>query len=464
MGRPRIGISLALTVCRFGYSQSFSFSPRDLAAILALPLISLAGPAHAQPTQLYTPPPIAPEADPKLPCATDAQRSALAEIRRQWKERYDKFVADDKATDAAIDAHYAALEKYFYTEHPEVKKAYQALSAAQKALREDLSAIDKLFRRYHELIKQAETQCSQKGADTIVEQPSLPPMESPNRAPAKPKTDISDVLRPPQKTNEQPHEWVEQPTLPKMEVLPQTVPKADTASQPAKNADSAKEAKATQTNARGHWIDTKTGKTVASGPIVGQVDDGSGHYVQRAVLPDAGDPNRAFDPGTGRNFARDSNGHWIDTKTGKAVASGPIAGQVNDGSGHYVQRAVLPNAGDPHRAYDPETGRNFAWQADAVKPPTQAKTKTTHPKKAKKRARARTKTTTRRTATKKRNGSDDAQAGGVHLDIMIGGVGGHGRRREHSDRERSGREREHGGDHERRGGSLLGGFGIGIGR
>ncbi len=97
------------------------------------------------------------------------------------------------------------------------------------------------------------------------------------------------------------------------------------------------------------WIDVKTGKPVFSPPYV---PDSQGHY--HVVLPDAGDPNRAYDPESGRNFARE-NGQWIDVKTGKRVFSPPY---VPDSNGRY--HVVLPDAGDPNRAFDPDTGRNFA--------------------------------------------------------------------------------------------------------
>lgn len=102
---------------------------------------------------------------------------------------------------------------------------------------------------------------------------------------------------------------------------------------------------------RYQWIDVKTGKPVFSPPYV---PDAQGHY--HVVLPEAGNPHRAYDPETGRNFVRE-NGKWIDVKTGKPVFSPPY---VPDGQGHY--HVVLPDAGDPNRAYDPETGRNFARQ------------------------------------------------------------------------------------------------------
>lgn len=106
------------------------------------------------------------------------------------------------------------------------------------------------------------------------------------------------------------------------------------------------------------WIDVKTGKPVFSPPYV--PDSGGNYHV---VLPSAGDPNRAFDPETGRNFARE-NGQWIDVKTGKPVFSPPY---VPDSSGKY--HVVLPSAGDRNSAFDPETGRNFARDESAPSTP-----------------------------------------------------------------------------------------------
>ena len=99
---------------------------------------------------------------------------------------------------------------------------------------------------------------------------------------------------------------------------------------------------------RYQWIDVKTGRQVASWPSI----DG------RVIRGGPGDPNRAFDPETGRNFARDESGNWIDTKTGKRVADWPSI----DG------RVIRGGPGDPDRAFDPETGRNFAKEPVSTQP------------------------------------------------------------------------------------------------
>jgi hypothetical protein len=89
-------------------------------------------------------------------------------------------------------------------------------------------------------------------------------------------------------------------------------------------------------SALARWIDTKTLQPVVDWPSIG------GRVIRGM------DPNNAYDPETGRNFARDECSNWIDTKTLKTVASWPsIGGRVIRGM-------------DPNNAYDPETGRNFA--------------------------------------------------------------------------------------------------------
>ena len=54
------------------------------------------------------------------------------------------------------------------------------------------------------------------------------------------------------------------------------------------------------------WRDGATGQVVASGPILpeSRATSTGQDIVIRGVRPEAGDPNRAFDPETGRNFVR----------------------------------------------------------------------------------------------------------------------------------------------------------------
>jgi hypothetical protein len=105
------------------------------------------------------------------------------------------------------------------------------------------------------------------------------------------------------------------------------------------------------TAADARWIDAKTGKPVADRPVITDPTTGKTYYIQAEI----GNPNRAFDPNTGRNFARDECGNWIDAKTGKSVASRPVITDPATGKTYYIQAEI----GDPNRAFDPNTGRNF---------------------------------------------------------------------------------------------------------
>ncbi len=109
------------------------------------------------------------------------------------------------------------------------------------------------------------------------------------------------------------------------------------------------------------WIDVKTLKPVATAPANGANFGGSQVAVQRSES----NPNTAFDPGTGRNFAREPNGCWIDVKTLKPVATAPANGANFGGSQVAVQRSES----NPNTAFDPGTGRNFA--REPCPPPSQ---------------------------------------------------------------------------------------------
>ena len=93
-------------------------------------------------------------------------------------------------------------------------------------------------------------------------------------------------------------------------------------------------------------------------------------YYPKGIRPDIDDPNRAHDPDTGRNFVKDPKScAWIDTKTGKPVLSGPIVGTVGNADysssafskdvPRFYPKGIRPDINDPNRAYDPDTGRNF---------------------------------------------------------------------------------------------------------
>jgi hypothetical protein len=87
------------------------------------------------------------------------------------------------------------------------------------------------------------------------------------------------------------------PASPPAKPIPPTVTPAKPASPPGV---------ALTASAEPVWRDAATGQAVASGPIfnkVGATVTGA-DIVQRGVLSDPGDPNRAHDPVTGRNFVR----------------------------------------------------------------------------------------------------------------------------------------------------------------
>jgi hypothetical protein len=123
------------------------------------------------------------------------------------------------------------------------------------------------------------------------------------------------------------------------------------------------------------WVDTKTGETVVSGPVIAftaeerQEHDLTGTGWFRTVTPELGDPKRAYDPVSGRNFVFDKDKcSWLDVKTGERVASGPAIAFTADerqqfgftGTGWF--RTVPPEIGDRNRAYDSRSGRNFVRQ------------------------------------------------------------------------------------------------------
>ena len=120
------------------------------------------------------------------------------------------------------------------------------------------------------------------------------------------------------------------------------------------------------------WRDAKTGEPVASGPILpAGTTIMTNQPVDRAVRPTLG-ADTAFDPESGRNFARDANCVWRDVATGEPVASGPIlpAGTTIM-TNQPVDRAVRPTLG-ADTVFDPESGRNFVLVP--CPPPTQTTT------------------------------------------------------------------------------------------
>ena len=110
--------------------------------------------------------------------------------------------------------------------------------------------------------------------------------------------------------------------------------------------------------AAGKWVDSRTGETVASGPVI--TDENAKPNPQTYyILPDVGDTNHAHDPRTGRNFFYDEKTCiWKDSLTGKTVASGPVITDPN-ATPNPATYYVLPDVGDRMHAHDPRTGRNF---------------------------------------------------------------------------------------------------------
>ena len=123
--------------------------------------------------------------------------------------------------------------------------------------------------------------------------------------------------------------------------------------------------------------------------------------VRPAELRDPVNPDRAFDPTTGRNFFYDKDKEqWIDAKTGEAIcpktgSAGPnVAALYEDWlfmnclvKTLNVRPAELRDPVNPDRAFDPTTGRNFFYDKDkeawvdsktgeqVCPPPTAPKTK-----------------------------------------------------------------------------------------
>jgi hypothetical protein len=122
------------------------------------------------------------------------------------------------------------------------------------------------------------------------------------------------------------------------------------------------------------WIDVKTGKKVPTAPAsaVNYATD-----TQTAAEGGVGvahlgrDGKTAFNPETGKNYAREPDGCWIDVKTGKKVPTAP-ASAVNYATD--TQTAAEGGVGVAHlgrdgkTAFNPETGKNYA--REPCPPPT----------------------------------------------------------------------------------------------
>jgi hypothetical protein len=102
-----------------------------------------------------------------------------------------------------------------------------------------------------------------------------------------------------------------------------------------------------------------------------------------AVEPDRLGPTEGYDPNSGRNFAWDSEQKaWIDAKTGERICpkSQPSEADLRDtfwccmvlklrrhvGNTHDPGHPGLvePQRSGPTEGYDPNSGRNFAWDSE----------------------------------------------------------------------------------------------------
>ncbi len=87
----------------------------------------------------------------------------------------------------------------------------------------------------------------------------------------------------------------------------------------------------------------------------------AGFELPEGARQDARDPERAFNPETGQNLILDVRSQkWIDSKTGQVV--GP-ARTVFFGP----PKGARWNKSNPERAFNPQSGRNFVWDAGIEK-------------------------------------------------------------------------------------------------
>jgi len=87
----------------------------------------------------------------------------------------------------------------------------------------------------------------------------------------------------------------------------------------------------------------------------------AGFELPEGARQDPRDPERAFNPETGQNLLLDArNQKWIDRKTGQVV--GP-ARTVFFGP----PKGARWNKSNPERAFNPQSGRNFVWDAGIEK-------------------------------------------------------------------------------------------------
>jgi len=114
------------------------------------------------------------------------------------------------------------------------------------------------------------------------------------------------------------------------------------------------------------WIDVKTGKQVPTAPISGVNIGGIHEHAtpeQHSVAIVSDDRKTARNSYNGKNYARESDGCWIDIKTGKKVPSVPLSG-VNIGGIHEhatpEQHSVAIVSDDRKTAHNSYNGKNYA--------------------------------------------------------------------------------------------------------
>ena len=125
---------------------------------------------------------------------------------------------------------------------------------------------------------------------------------------------------------------------------------------------------------------------------------GALHFCMLHFFPEiqfsSSDPNRGFDPASGRNFAYDPNRPgWSDTKTGQNICPDPGVGNPMRDALHFCMIHSFPeiqfSSSDPNRGFDPASGRNFVYDPNrpgwtdtktgqAVCPQEKATTKNEH--------------------------------------------------------------------------------------
>jgi hypothetical protein len=77
----------------------------------------------------------------------------------------------------------------------------------------------------------------------------------------------------------------------------------------------------------------------------------------------------AFNSRTKQNYAKEADGCWVDTKTGKPVPTVPLAG-VNSGMAATLNAGVAVVSADGRTAFNTRTKQNYA--REPCPPPGQA--------------------------------------------------------------------------------------------